>query len=119
MSSTESPTLNFWVKLGPCPGIGFRDRRRYQERDRGQEEQARLQSRADAIEFLCVKLQPTEKEAGAQHEQRVGDNRAGDGRFHQHVLPGAQSGERDDQLRQVSERGIEQPADGVARLGRD
>ena len=32
--------------------------------------------------------------------------------------PGAQRGERDDQLGQVAQRGVEQPADRVARLGR-
>ena len=49
---------------------------------------------------------------------RVSDNHAGNGRLHQHVLPGAQGGERDDQFRQVSQRGIEQSADPIARLGR-
>ena len=33
--------------------------------------------------------------------------------------PGAQRGQRDDQFGQVAERGVEQSADGVARLGRD
>ena len=96
----------------------MRDRRRNQQRDRGQEEQARLKAGADPIVFLDVMLESTEQKRRAQHEQRVGDNRAGNGRLHQHVLPGAQGGERDDQFRQVSQRGIEQPADRIARLGR-
>ena len=60
---------------------------------------------------------PPEQKRRAQHEQRVGDNRAGNGRLHQHDLPGAQCGERDDQLRQVPERRIEQATDRVAGLG--
>ena len=37
-------------------------------------------------------------------------NRAGNGRFDQHVLPGTQGSESDDQLGQVSQRGIKQAA---------
>jgi hypothetical protein len=32
--------------------------------------------------------------------------------------PGAQRGQRDDKFGQVSERGVEQATDGIARLGR-
>ena len=117
MSSTARPTLNFWVNAAPHR-VGFRDRRRNQQRDRGQEEQARLQAGADPVVFLHVVLESAEEKRRAQHEQRVGDNRAGDGRLHQHVLPGAQGGERDDQFGQVSQRGVEQAADRIARLGR-
>src|SRR4029434_1162400 len=42
-----------------------------------------------------------------------------DGRLHQHVLAGTQRRERDDQLRQVAQRRVEQTADGIARLGGD
>ena len=46
------------------------------------------------------------------------DNRAGDGCLHQSVLPGAQSGQCDDEFGQVSERGVEQATDRIAGLGR-
>ena len=118
MSSTASPTLNFWVNAARRRGVGLRDRRRNQQRDRGQEEQARLQAGADPVVFLHVVLESAEQKRRAQHEQRVGDNRAGNGRLHQHVLPGAQGGERDDQFGQVSQRGVEQATDRIAGLGR-
>ena len=73
---------------------------------------------ADPVVFLHVVLESAEEKRRAQHEQRVGDDRAGDGRLHQHVLPGAQRGQRDDQFGQVAERGVEQAADRIARLGR-
>ena len=68
MSRTESPTLNFWVKAVPAGESAMRDRRRNQQRDRGQEEQARLKPGAHAVVFLRVKLQPTEEKRRAQHE---------------------------------------------------
>jgi hypothetical protein len=102
----------------PRRGVGFRNRRRNQQRDRGQEKQARLQAGAAPVEFLHVVLEPAEQERRTQHEQCVGDNRAGNGRLDQHVLPGVQGGERDDQFGQVSQRGVEQAADRIARLGR-
>ena len=53
-------------------------------------------SSADAIVFLRVVFNAAEKKRRPQHEQRVGDDRAGNGRLHEHELPGAQGGERDD-----------------------
>ena len=61
-------------------------------------------------------LESAEEKGRPQHEQRIGDDRAGDGRLDEHVLTGAQGGDRDDQFGQVSQRGVEQPADGIARL---
>ena len=118
MSSTASPTLNLLGERRRRRGVGLRDRRRNQQRDRGQEQQAGLHAGADPVVFLHVVLEPAEQKRRAQHEQRVGDDRAGDGRLHQHVLPGAQRGERDDQFGQVSQRGVEQAADRIAGLGR-
>ena len=40
----------------------------------------------------------------------------GDRCFHQHVLAGAERRQRDNELGQVAERGVEQSADGVAGL---
>ena len=96
----------------------MRNRRRNQQGDRRQEEQARLDAGADAVVFLDVIFESAEEQARAQHEQRVGDDRAGKGRLHQHILPGAQGGERNDQFRQVPQRGIEQATDRIPRLGR-
>ena len=73
---------------------------------------------ADAVVFLDVIFESAEEKGRAQHEQRVGDDRAGQGRLHQHVLPGAQGGERNDQFRQIAQRGIEQATDRIPRLGR-
>jgi len=47
-----------------------------------------LKAGADPIVFLHVELESAEEKRRAQHEQRVGDNGAGDGRFHQYVLAG-------------------------------
>jgi hypothetical protein len=99
-------------------GVGFRDRRRNQERDRGQEQQRCLKAGARPVVFLQVVLHAAEQERRAQHEQRVGDDRAGDRRLHQHVLSGAQGGEGYDQLGQVAERGVEQATDRIACPGR-
>ena len=118
MSSTARPTLNFWVNAAPAAESASETAEGTKQRDRGQKEQARLQAGADPVVFLHVVLESAEQKRRAQHEQRVGDDRAGDGRLHQHVLPGAQRGQRDDQFGQVSQRGVEQAADRIARLGR-
>ena len=99
--------------------VGCADRRRNHQGDRGQEQQTRLHAGAGPVVFLNVVLESAEQKRRAQHEQRVGDDRAGDGRLHQHVLPGAQSRQRDDQLGQVSQRGVEQATRRVAGLGRN
>jgi hypothetical protein len=39
--------------------------------------------------------------------------------LHEHVLPGAQGGQRDDQLSEISQRGVQEPTGRVARLGRN
>ncbi len=64
-------------------------------------------------------LEAAEQKRRPQHEQRVGDDRTGD----RMILPGCtvrrRRGQRDDQFGQVSKRGVEQPASGVARLCRN
>ena len=84
---------------------------------KSQEEQARLHAGADPVVFLHVMLESAEQERRPQHEQRVGDDRAGDGRLHERVLAGAQGGQRDDQFGQVSQRGVQQPACRIACFG--
>ena len=103
---------------GPRDRVGLRNRRGNQQRDRRQEQQARLHAGADTVVFLDMILESAEEKGRAQHEQRVGDDRAGHGRLHQHILPGAQGGERNDQLRQIAQRGVEETADRIPRLGR-
>ena len=105
-------------ELGPRDRVRLRHRRRNQQADRGQEQQARLHAGADAVEFLLVILETAKEQGDAQHEQRVGDDRAGNGRLHQHKLPGPQGGERNHQFRQVAERGVEQAANRITGLGR-
>ena len=119
MSSTDSPRLRSLREVRGRRRIGVGDRRRHEQRDRRQEEQPRLEPRADPVVLLHVMLQPAEQERRAQHEQRVGDDRAGERRLDQHVLAGAQRRERDDELGQVAERRVEQAADRVAGLRRD
>ena len=119
MSSTARPDAQLLRERRPRRRVGLGDRRRDQQRDRGQEEQARLHAGADPVVLLDVVLESAEQKRRAQHEQRVGDDRAGDGRLHQHVFAGAQGGERDDQFGQVPQRGVEQPTRRVAGLGRD
>ena len=118
MSRTARPRLSFWRERVPLPssasaiadGISSATVAR----------NSRLPAGARRpVELLHVVLEAAEQERRAQHEQRVGDDRAGDRRLHQHVLARAQRGQRDDQLGQVSERRIEQPADRIAGLRRD
>jgi len=91
--------------------------RGYQQRYSSQEEQAGLEPGADAVELLHVVFEAAEEERSAQHEQRIGNDGTGDGGLHQHVLPGVQGRQRDDQLGQVAQRGIEQAADSIAGFG--
>jgi hypothetical protein len=50
----------------------------------------------------------------SQHEERVGDDRPGDGGLHQRVLPRRQRRERDHELGQVAERGVDETARRIA-----
>ena len=78
MSSSDSPMLSRPVNSAAASRADVLDRRGHQQRDRGQEQQAGLQARVDAVELLHVVRQPAEQERRAQHEERVGDDRAGD-----------------------------------------
>ena len=64
-------------------------------------------------------FEPAEQKRRAQHEQRVGEDRTGDGGFHKDILPGPQRRQRDEQLGEVAQGRIEQAADQVACLGGD
>jgi hypothetical protein len=99
--------------------VGGPDGRRNQEGDGRQEELRRLELRGRRVELLHPVTQPTEEQARAQHEQRVGDDRAGDRRLDQHVLARAERGHGDHELGQVPQRRVQESADGVAGLRRD
>ena len=118
MSSTDSPTLNFWVNAAAAAESACETAEGISSAIVARNSRPACRRALIAVVFLHVVLEPAEQERRAQHEQRVGDDRAGDGRLHQHVLPGAQGGERDDQFRQVAQRGVEQAADRIAGLGR-
>lgn len=95
---------------GICGGHGRGD----QDGDRGDEKQARLKPRVHPVEFLHAVFQPSKQEGGAEHEQRIGDDRTGNRRLDQRVLPGAQGCQRDDQFGQVAKARIEKAASGIA-----
>ena len=118
MSRIDETHAQLLGERRPRHGVGFRDRRRNQQGDRRQEQQARLHAGAGAVVFLDMIFESAEEKGRAQHEQRVGDDRAGKGCLDQHVLAGAQGRERNDQLGQIAQRGIEQATDRIARLGR-
>ena len=99
--------------------VGFTDSRGHQQGDGRQKQQAGLQPGVHPVELLHVMCESAEEKGRAQHEQRVGDNGPGDGGLHQHVLPDAHGGERDDQFGQVLQRGVEQAANRIAGFGGD
>ena len=82
--------------------------------DRRQGQQGGLGTGARGVEVLFRVAEPAGDHRGAEHEQDVADDGAGNRGFHHVVQPGAQRGERDDQLRRIAERGIEQPAHAFA-----
>ena len=118
MSSTDRPTLSFWVNAAPAAESASETAEGISSAIVARKSRPACRRALTRLYSCDVVLESAEQKRRAQHEQRVGDNRAGDGRLHQHVLPGAQGGQRDDQFGQVSQRGVEQAADRIARLGR-
>ena len=53
---------------------------------------------------------PPKQHAGAQHQQQVADDRPGDRRLDDLELPGGEREERDDELRDIAEGGVEHTA---------
>ena len=119
MSSTASPMLNLFVNTAPdvesASAIADGTRSAIVARKK----QPGLQSGTYSVVFLRVVFDAAEEKRRPQHEQRVGDDRAGDRRLYQHCLPGTQRRQRDDQFGQVPQRGVEQAADRIARFGSD
>ena len=62
-------------------------------------------------ERLRAVLQPADEDAQAEDEQEVADDRAGQAALTTSIRPGLQREERDDQLGDVAERGVEDAAD--------
>ena len=54
------------------------DRRRGEQRDGRHQQQAGIESPAGPVELLHMVAQAADQQAGAEHEQRVGDDCAGD-----------------------------------------
>ena len=101
-----------------CRPDGGKDRRD-QEGHGGQRHHADLGPRADGGEGLYRVTQPAGQEGRAQHQQQVADDRAGDRGLDHVEHAGAQRHNGDDQLRGVTQRGIEQAADRLANPGRE
>jgi hypothetical protein len=100
-------------------GVGSHDGRWDEQGDGGEEQQSGLHAGSDPVELLGVELETAKEKGRAEHEQRVGDNGAGNGSLHQHVFPGTQGGQCDDQFRQVAKCGVEQTAHRIACFRRD
>ena len=64
----------------------------------------------DAVEPLRAVPEPADEARGAEDQQQVADDAAGDRGLDDLDVVGAQRDERDDQLRGVAERGVEQAA---------
>ncbi len=89
------------------PLVSTAHQRGHEQGDGGEKEQRRLEAGADAIELLQVMFETAEQEGAAEHEQRVGDDGAGDRGLDQQILPRLQGGQRYDEFGEISERGVQ------------
>jgi hypothetical protein len=92
-----------------------REHRRDEQADDGDNEQGRVGCRHARAECLGPMPQPADQHARPEHEQQVPDDRAGQRRLDDLDQAFAQREERDDQLGDIAERGIEDAADLRAR----
>ncbi len=69
--------------------------------------------------LLDMVLQAAEQKRCSQHKQRIGDDRPGDRGLDERVLTGMQRCDCDNQLGQISQCCVEQPADCIAGLFSD
>src|SRR6185436_20967573 len=88
--------------------------RRQEESDRGQGQHGRLRAGSRWIEALLRVAQAAGEHGGAQYEQDIADDGAGDRGLHHIVQSRAQSGERDDQFGRVAEGRVQQAAHAFA-----
>ena len=91
----------------------------HEQGHRRQEQHPGLQACGAGVVLLDAVLEATQQERHAEHEQRVGDDRASDRGFHEVEHASTQCSDGDDQFREVAERGIQQPTHGIAGLRRD
>ena len=91
--------------------------RRNDQPDGGQAERRGGNARGRLVERLAVKAHPAGQNGGAEHQENVADDRAGDGGFDHTGQALGQSHQRDDQLGGIAEGGVEQPADAMAGAG--
>ena len=99
--------------------FGGREQRGNQHRNRCKEQHPCLKPGRIAIELLHMIFEATEQKRSSQHEQRIGDDCAGNRSLDQHIFPGAQCRQRNQQFSQIPKRRIEQTADQVAGPGGD
>jgi len=74
---------------------------------------------AALVKLLLFVLGAAGKEAGAEHEQEVGDDRAGDGGFDDLDETGVERHQGDDQFAGIAKRGADQTTDGGSGVMRD
>ena len=82
--------------------------RRDDQTDRGQRQRDDESARCGAVETLFFVFSAAGKNGEAKHQQHVTDDRSGNGGFHHIDQPFGKSDAGDDQLRGVSESGVEQ-----------
>ena len=91
--------------------------RRDDKTDRGQRERDDRSARCGAVETLFFIFSAAEKNGEPEHQQHVTDDRSGNGGFHHIDQPFGESDARDDQLRGVSESGVEQSSQAFPDAG--
>ena len=99
-------------------GRGLKGRRKDQC-DRRKREHRRLGTRSGRIEVLLGTAQSSGQHGGAEHQQDISDDGAGDRRLHHVVQPGTQRGERNDELGGIAERRVQEPANAFAHALRE
>ena len=95
-------------RIVPSGGKEPAERARHDQTSHGEQHHRAVRSCGDRIEFLVDVAKASEQKAEAQGEQQIGQDRA-DQRSPHHVrIARLQRHERDNQLRRVAERRIEQ-----------
>ena len=91
-------------------GIGVRgeEERRHDEPDRGDHEERDARAGEVRIELLRAVLESARELRGAEHEEEIADDRAGDRCLDEIDEPRAQREDRDDELREIAERCVDE-----------
>ena len=88
----------------------------HNQTDSRKREHRRAEHGSRCIEALLRILEAASENARAEHQQHIADDRAGDRSLDHIEQARAQSHERDNQLRRIAERRIEQAAEAFAQL---